>query len=119
MALLKAEVPAPVLPETRVVQVPELGGEVILRPLMLSDRLALAAHARVQTPKEFAHIAALLAYCVMDGNLEPLFTVDQWEAWGSKHMTAALTLWDEAYALSGLKPEEAKKNSKAQNSSSQ
>lgn len=120
MALLKKDVPAPMLPDQRVVSVPELGGEVIVRPLLLSDRLALAREARVNDkPKDFGHIASLLTHAVVDAEGEQLFTTAQWEAWGSLHMLAALSLWDAAWSMSGLDTDAAEKNSQAQSSSSQ
>ena len=118
MPILKKDVPAPVLPESRVVPVPALGGDVIVRPLLLSDRLALAQESRGQ-PKDFSYIASLLAYAVVDAENQQLFTTQQWEAWGAQNMAAALALWDEAWTTSGLDPESAAKNSKAQSSSSQ
>lgn len=120
MPILKADIPAPLLPQEKIAAVPELGGDVIVRPLMLSDRLALAQEFRANgRPKDFAHIASLLAYSIVDANHEQLFTADQWEAWGSVHTTAALELWDVAWGLSGLATDAAEKNSEAQNSSSQ
>lgn len=114
MAILKSDVQMPVLPKERLHDVPELGGEVIVRPLMLSDRLALAQHPAFQTngrPTEFKHIAALLEFAVVDANHEPLFSAEQWDAWGSQHIQAALALWDVAWQLSGLDTERSKKKS--------
>lgn len=116
MPILKADVQAPVLPQERLHLVPELGGEVIVRPLLLSDRLALAQRSMVDGQvKEFKHIAALLASAIVDANHEPLFTVEQWETWGSANMRAALDLWDAAWEMSGLDPAVSKKKSDAGN----
>lgn len=109
---------APVLPESQVVPVPELGGDVVVRPLLLSDRLALAAQRVDGHAKDFAHFAGLLAMSVVDANNEPLFTRDEWEVWGARHYAATLKIWDVAYELSGLGQESAEKNSEARSSDS-
>lgn len=121
MPILKTDIQVPVLPDEKVVSVPELGGEVIVRPLTLSDRLAFAqesSRANGQT-KDFAHIATLLTHTVVDANHEHIFTTAQWEAWGALHIDAALKLWDQAWDISGLDQGSAEKKSKAQNSNSQ
>ena len=120
MPILKSEVtPVPALPAPEVVPVPELGGEVVVRPMLLSDRLRLM-RLRDGRPKDYAHIAELLACAVVDANGEELFSAEDWEAWGRIHTGAAVRLWDVAYKLSGLSSEDAEKNSPAvQNSSTQ
>jgi hypothetical protein len=118
MAVLnKSNIVAPTLPEPQVREVPALGGEVLVRPLMLSDRLAIHQDVRTNggAPVQFAHISALLAYAVVDANHEPIFTAEQWEAWGALHTAAALDLWDVAWAISGFDQESAEKKSPAQN----
>lgn len=107
--------PAPLLPESKTVAVPELGGDVVVRPLLLSHRLALAQSAR--NGANFSHITRLLSYAVVDGEGESLFDVDEWEKWGSLHMESTLMLWDVAYELSGLGGDVEKKST-AQSSSS-
>lgn len=116
MPILKKDIPAPVLPEQRVVPVPELGGDVIVRPLMLSARLALANDSR-NKPADFVHIARLLSYAVVDGEGNALFTTSEWETWGATHIDAVMALWDVAFELSGLGGEP-EKNLQAQTSSS-
>ena len=118
MAILKAgAVPAPILPQPKVVSVPGLG-DVLVRPLLLSDRLALAQDRtdREGPAQSFAHIATLLAYAVVDEERNPLFTADEWEAWGALNLTAALALWDEAWKISGLVADIAEKKPEAQSS---
>jgi hypothetical protein len=124
MAMLKKDVLVPTLPEQRIVSVPELGGEVIVRPLLLADRLALANEPRDAALRaksiQFGHIAALLTYAVVDGDGEQLLSTSEWEAFGALHIKAAMALWDAAFELSGLNnTEQPEKKSEAQNSSSQ
>lgn len=109
MALLKkANITAPVLPK-ETVAVDELGGEVVVRGLLLSERLALYATAG-NDGRVFAQIPALLAQTVVDADGVAVFDAEQWEAFGAKHMDAALRLFGVAKRLSGLDAEAAAKN---------
>lgn len=112
--LKKAAVPAPPPLKTETVHVPELKGDVLIQGLLMKDRLELAV------TQGFGRMAQMLAACVLvdDGNggKVPLYTVDEWERWGSKNYAAAMTLWDKARLLSDLDGEDAEKNSKAQKS---
>jgi O-succinylbenzoate synthase len=119
MPILKSDIAAPVLPEQQTVMVEELGGEVIVRPLFLAEKIAMSQRHIDGRTKDFGHIAALLAYAVVDDNGEQLFTVEQWETWGSAHVAATMKLWDVAFGMSGLDREAAEKKSEAQNSDSQ
>jgi hypothetical protein len=121
MALLrKSAVATPALPE-EALEVPELGGEVAVRALLLRERIAFA----VDKSDHFAKVARMLAECVTveeeretaaNGQIRtevlrvPLFDVQGWEAWGAKHMNAALRIWDVARRLSGFDREDAEKN---------
>lgn len=116
MPIKRADIVLPTLPEKQVVSVPEMGGDVIVRPLLLSDRLALAAERDKGVAKSFTHFAALLSVAVVDEDGEPLLTRDEWEAWGARNYAAALRVWDVAWDLSGLDATAAEKNSNAQNS---
>lgn len=89
------------LPPKEVVDVPELGGEIIVRGLMLSDRVRiLGAASRGAMP-----ISELLASAVVDVDLEPIFTADEWEAFGAQHFVATIKLFKKAKELSGLEAE--------------
>jgi hypothetical protein len=89
------------LPPKEVVDVPELGGEIIVRGLMLSDRVRiLSLSARGAMP-----ISELLASAVVDAENEPVFTADEWEAFGAQHFVATLKLFKKAKELSGLEAE--------------
>lgn len=117
MAILKKDLPALPSAEKRAVAVPELGGEVIVRPLMLCDYLSMTTRNGT-TKKDFGHIAALLAYAVVDAEDQPLYTVEEWEVWGGINPGPALKLWEAAWEVTSLSVEAAEKKSQAQNSSS-
>lgn len=107
MVLSKADIKAPVLPK-ETVEVPELGGAVIVRGLLLRERLALFDAAN--KGDRFGHLASLLASCVIDAEGRQLWTVDEWEQFGAQHFEAALRLFEVAGRLAGLDVEAAKKN---------
>lgn len=96
----KANVPPPALPK-QVVDVPELGGEVIVRGLLLSDRLAV--YRKAKTDDLF--ISDLLACTVVDSENEPIYTKEQWEEFGSSNFNQSLKLYKVAKELSGLDAE--------------
>ena len=107
MALKKSEIKPPVLPkETH--EVPELGGEIIVRGLLLSERLSLFAEAR--EGERFSHISRLLACVVVDAEGKPVFTAEEWEQFGSANFEAALRVFEIARRLSGLDAEAREKN---------
>lgn len=108
MALKKSEIKAPVLPK-EAVPVAELGGEVIVRGLLLSERLALFAGIN-EEGKAFAHIPRVLAATVQDADGLPVFNEQEWEAFGASSFEAALRLFAVARRLSGLDAEAAEKN---------
>jgi hypothetical protein len=107
MALRKSEIKAPVLPK-EAVQVNELGGEVIVRGLLLRERLAIFNGA--DTGVNFAHIGQLLAATVVDADGLPIYTADEWDQFGNRHFSAALSLFQVARRLSGIDAELAQKN---------
>ena len=91
------------------VAVEELGGEVVVRGLLLSERLALYAGANDEG-RVFAQIPALLAQTVVDADGAAIYDAAAWEAFGAQHMDAALRLFGVAKRLSGLDAESAAKN---------
>ena len=106
MAILKkSQIPAPVLP-TEAVEVPELGGEVVVRGLLLKDRLALF----LDSDKGHANLSRLLAATVRDGDGLPVFSADEWEVFGTQNFEAVVRLFSVARRLSGLDAEIAEKN---------
>jgi hypothetical protein len=123
MALLqRADVRAPVLPK-ETVPVPALGGDVVVRGLLLSQRLALHAYnARQSQPQPGETdadararagaqlVAHTLAQCVCAADDQPLYTTAEWEAFGSAHPAAALDLFYLARRLNGMDDEATEKN---------
>lgn len=106
MAILeRGAVPAPTLPK-RTVEVPELGGEVIVRGLLLADRLAVLSSPGV----DYGRMSRLLAASVVLADGEPLWSAAEWEEFGAQHFEAASRIFDVALELSGLKGEAAEKN---------
>lgn len=103
MALKRGEIKPPRLPK-EAVEVASLGGEVIVRALTLTERLALGRNdgAREAIP------VALLAQCVVDETGLPLFARDEWEAFGAAHIDDAMRLVAVAMRLSGLDGDDAK-----------
>jgi hypothetical protein len=102
MAIKKSQITAPTLPE-ETVDVQELGGEIIVRGLLLKDKLSLSLR------DDYGRVAAMLAVCVVDAERQPVFTEEQWEAYGAQHFSSAMNLWDIAQRLSGMNLEGAKK----------
>ena len=45
---------------------------------------------------------ALLALCVLDADSLPLWTQDQWQAFGARHPAQAVELFNAAWRLSGF-----------------
>jgi len=125
MALLqRADVRAPVVRKESV-DVPALGGEVIVCSLLLADRLALSAlQAELaavpaqpgETPEQ-AHSRAggqivfhTLARTVVLGDGLPLYTPKEWNEFGAAHPDAVLGLYRKSRALSGHDDETNLKN---------
>lgn len=109
MALLKkANIAAPVLPR-ETVPVAELGGDVVVRGLLFSEKLALFSSINA-TGQAFAEIPALLASTVLDADDVPVFSVREWEEFGNANEAAVLALFKVARRLSGLDAEATEKN---------
>ena len=106
MALSRGDINLPPLPK-RTVDCPELGGEVVIRGLLLSDRLRLVEQAGGQ---DMGRVAQLLTSTVIGPDDKPLLTAAEWEQFGAVHFEAALKLFSVAVELAGLKTEVAEKN---------
>lgn len=123
MALIeRSAVQTPALPKETVTVEP-LGGDVVVRGLLLSERLDNSAtHAQLSKPlagetEEQARIRAgmlmvprTLATCVVLADGAPLYTQRQWEEFGSQHQTEALHLFSVAMRLNGQDLEASEKN---------
>lgn len=106
MVINKANVPPPVLPK-QVVDVPELGGEVIVRGLLLSDRVRIMNKAGAGG----VMVSDLLACTVVDAASDPIYTVQEWEQFGSANFGVCLELFKTSRSLSGLDAEVNEKKS--------
>jgi hypothetical protein len=124
MALIQrnATPAAPQLPR-ETVAVEELGGDVIVRGMLLSDRMeqqALAAamadardgetkdQALHRTGREIVFFT--LSRCVVLEDDLPMWTAAEWDRFGGKHTTAALSLYRKARQLCGYDEEQNEKN---------
>lgn len=120
--LQRGAVQAPALPK-ETVHVASLGGDVIVRGLLLSERLANAAnHTQLSKPQpgeteDQARVRAgmggvprTLARCVVLADGQPMWTERQWEEFGSTQQAEALALFSVAMRLNGLDLEAAEKN---------
>lgn len=105
MALKRDQIAPPALP-MEAVEVPELGGEVIVRGLLLRDRLALVDR---DSGDAYDRIARMLAGTVVDADQKPIWSAAQWEEFGGAHPARALELFERARRLSGLDDAAAKK----------
>lgn len=101
--LSKQDIPRPALPK-ETVDVPELGGEVVVQALLLRDQLDLST----KQLKTFGHFSHMLALTVVDANGDPIFSMEEWEVWGASHLDVALKLFGAVKRLSGMGDEEKK-----------
>lgn len=97
MPLNRSQLKEPTL-EREPVDVPELGGEVIVQAMMMSDRLQIAT---ADLPR-FAHVAEVLARSVVDDEGVRFWTAQQWEVFGGQNQDAAWKLFGVAQRLSKL-----------------
>lgn len=108
MALDRSKIVLPELPRESVA-VPALGGDVIVRGLLLRDRLALFAGLR-EGGEAYGRVAQLLALSVIDEQDKPLLSEGEWERFGAVHFDVALNLFSVVKRLSGLDAEAVEKN---------
>lgn len=101
MAVLNKDNIARPTPPKEVLDVPELGGEIIVRGLLLSERVRIFNAASTGS----LGISDLLACAIIDAQNEPVFSVDEWEAFGAQHFVATVNLFKKAKELSGLDAE--------------
>lgn len=117
MALKRSEAKSPIL-RKRAVQVDSLGGEVIVRALLASERWALfgdagdtsdltALAARMAQGRR---LADMLGLAVIDADDKPFFTGEEWEIFGADNPADMALLVNTALQLSGLAGD-AEKNS--------
>ena len=89
----RADAPKAIRPK-ETVDVPELGGEVIVQMPTLSDQLAIMEFEKYKQPAE------TLARSVIDADGERLYSAEEWEIKAVQHPGAANQLLEVAKALS-------------------
>lgn len=106
----KAGTAGPVLPK-QTVEVEPLGGDVIVRGLLLVELLGVQQRIASlrQANKGGDHAASVseivpdvLALCVLDADGVSLFSRAEWQIFGGQHQAAALNLFNVAWRLSGM-----------------
>lgn len=89
--------------------VPELGGDVVVRGLLLSERFALFEGINDAGAKH-VQMARLLSMAVVDAKDQSLMSERQWDIFGAEHFGPMKALFDIAKTLSGLDVEVVEKN---------
>jgi hypothetical protein len=121
--LAREEVPAPTV-RTEAVPVPSLGGSVLVRAGMYSERQQVDARARAATAHlqtgttdqaineqiGFVHVLHALAAYVVLADGEPMWTLDQWNVHAAQHIDEVLALYEVTKRLNGRDVEGAAKN---------
>jgi hypothetical protein len=105
MAILKSQAPSIQVPK-EAVQVDALGGEVVVYGLGLAARLRMS---QWNGPR-FGQMCEALAESVRDAEGVPLYTADEWEVFGGRHMPDAIRLWQAIERVSSLDEAQAEKN---------
>lgn len=110
MAIERDKVNAPPDLRQEEITVDAIGGPVIVRGLVLADRLELWAEEQPQkgeTPEAAAKrskatlVERQLARMVVLADGEPLWTVEQWKAFGQQHPDDAFRLYNLGNSFSG------------------
>lgn len=110
---------------SELVAVQALGGSVLVRELSLEARLDFERALRARKPAaavaeqdaadEVADVHAmvphLLAVTVLLDDGAPLYSVQEWRAFGARNIEAAVGLFNTAMRLSGFNADENQKNS--------
>lgn len=100
MSLLsRGEIKKPSL-RAEAVTLPSLGGDVKVRGLKLSQRLALREIAQNGNGDTF--LAELLAVSVVDKEDQPIFDAEGWDTWASSNTAEFGVLADKALDLGGF-----------------
>lgn len=86
---------------------PELGGEVVIRGITLSQRLDL--FEKLQKASQYRIIPELLSMSVLDISDRQVYTADQWDVFGSAQPDAAMKLYTVAKRLAGMEDAAQKK----------
>jgi hypothetical protein len=99
MAVLRrADLPAPALRQEEV-EVPALGGAVIVRAMPLNALFDVIEAARAAPANA---VPSLLAASVIDADGEQFWTAEQWATWGATEFEGALALYQAAQRVCGI-----------------
>jgi hypothetical protein len=110
MTIKREDVKEPSAVRQEEVPVDAIGGDVIVRGLMLADRLQLWAEEQPQgaeTPEDASRrskatiIERQLARMVVLDDGQPLWSADQWKAFGQQHADEAFRLYNLGNSFSG------------------
>ena len=121
MALTRDQLPGAAVPQEPV-PVPALGGDVIVRGMDMPQMLRFSAlRRRITQPQgdetepqalERASgvlVPMVLAMCVVLDDGLPVYTAEQWGAFGARHAQQVMALWDVCIRLSGAHGDDEKK----------
>jgi hypothetical protein len=108
--------------QRETVPMPSLGGDVIVREMLLDERLLnTAMQAADRAPREgeteeqakqragVAMVSRVLACCVIQEDGQALMTREEWRTFGGAHIEEALAAFNTALRLSGLNLDEVEK----------
>lgn len=99
----KSNLPQLPVQPAEVVPAPELGGDVEVRGLMLNEQLRYHSMAKLNNGRiDVAQLLADSVFTVIDKERVPVWSRDEWQAWGSEHVTECTHLAAVAMRLSGL-----------------
>lgn len=101
--------PAPAM-DFKVVPAPELGGDVMVRGMTLSQRLSLNSNEAGEVTK---NIPRALSYCVLADDGLPVYSEAEWETVGIENMGLCIRLFTIASQLSALTEAEVEKKSES------
>jgi hypothetical protein len=96
--LRRSDVAAPALQQEEV-DVPALGGSVIVRAMPLNLLFEVIDSARSDPSNA---VPKLLALSVIDAEGEPFWTTEQWSTWGASEFEATLALYQAAQRVCGI-----------------
>jgi hypothetical protein len=122
MVLNRSQVKQPTLPQ-QIEPCEELGGDVIVRGLLLSKRMELdEINDKAKEPLEGETdeqartragklvVPRTLHACVVDDEGQPLLSMDQWDIFGGAHRATTFRLFEIALRMCGRIPEVVQKN---------
>lgn len=122
MVVNRSQVKEPKLPQ-QIEPCPELGGDVVVRGLLLSERMELdEINEKAKAPLEGETdeqartragklvVPRTLHACVVDDEGQPVLSVDQWDIFGGAHRGTTFRLFEIALHMCGRIPEAVQKN---------